>query len=187
VVRAIAATSARRAGDGSASRRDFASAICFNGNDPAQRHSPGIAKGDGMTHDPACASISVTALHGIPEIAAGQQLAPIIAEAARETGVSLRPGDIVVAAQKIVSKAEGRLVRLDTVTPGEDALRLAAETGKDPRLVELVLRESQSVLRAAPGVLIVRHRLGLVMANAGIDQSNVPGGADHALLLRAGG
>lgn len=114
------------------------------------------------------------------EVAAGDDLAEVVAAAL--AGRAPRPGDIVVLAQKIVSKAEGRLVSLATVRPGPAAIELAARTRKDARLVELVLRESQAVVRARPGVLIVRHRLGLVMANAGIDQSNLPG-AEMALLL----
>jgi coenzyme F420-0:L-glutamate ligase/coenzyme F420-1:gamma-L-glutamate ligase len=88
-----------------------------------------------------------------------------------------------VVTSKIVSKAEGRFVALSSVTPGAEATRLAALTGKDPRVVELVLQESVAVIRAAPGVLVVRHRLGFVSANAGIDQSNVDGGEETVLLL----
>lgn len=92
--------------------------------------------------------------------------------------------DVLVVTQKIVSKAEGRRVDLCAVAPGADALALARTTGKDPRLVELVLRESSAVVRAVPHVLITRHRLGFVMANAGIDQSNVgPNGGGDVLLL----
>jgi coenzyme F420-0:L-glutamate ligase/coenzyme F420-1:gamma-L-glutamate ligase len=93
--------------------------------------------------------------------------------------------DVLVFAQKVVSKAEGRRIELSSVTPSAGAHTLAQMVRKDPRLVELVLRESRRVVRAAPDVLIVEHRLGLIMANAGIDQSNVgdPGGAESALLL----
>jgi coenzyme F420-0:L-glutamate ligase/coenzyme F420-1:gamma-L-glutamate ligase len=91
---------------------------------------------------------------------------------------------VVCVAQKIVSKAEGRLIDLATVTPGEQATALAQQTDKDPRLVQLILDESDEVLRQKPGVLIVRHRLGIVGANAGIDQSNIDhGGGEAALLL----
>jgi coenzyme F420-0:L-glutamate ligase/coenzyme F420-1:gamma-L-glutamate ligase len=126
-------------------------------------------------------AISIEALAGIGEIAAGDDLAQVIgaAMAAPPPG----PSDVLVVAQKIVSKAEGRLVRLADVTVSARAAELAAQTGKDPRLVELILAESSEVLRAAPNLLIVRHRLGLVMANAGIDQSNIGEGDDAALLL----
>jgi coenzyme F420-0:L-glutamate ligase/coenzyme F420-1:gamma-L-glutamate ligase len=93
-----------------------------------------------------------------------------------------QPGDVLALAQKVVSKAEGRSVPLASVTPSAAAWRLAAETGKDPRLVELILAESVRVVRARPNLVIVEHRLGFVMANAGIDQSNL-GQEDHALLL----
>src|SRR5580658_2610631 len=94
-------------------------------------------------------------------------------------------GDTLVFAQKIISKAEGRRIELRTVTPGARALELAKTVQKDPRLVELVLQESRRVVRAAKDVLIVEHRLGLIMANAGIDQSNVadPASGEFALLL----
>lgn len=131
--------------------------------------------------------LSVQALPGIPMVRAGDDLAALIAAALARAGVKLADGDVLCVAQKIVSKAEGRLVALDSVTPGPEALALAAETDKDPRLVQLVLEESTEVVRKKPGVLIVRHRLGLVGANAGIDQSNIEHGADgsheHALLL----
>ena len=100
-------------------------------------------------------------------------------------GLTLRDGDVLAIAQKIISKAEGRLVLLAGVEPGEEARRLAGQVGKDPRLVELILRESEAVSRVGPGVLIVRHRLGFTSANAGIDRSNVQtqSGAEEAVLL----
>jgi coenzyme F420-0:L-glutamate ligase/coenzyme F420-1:gamma-L-glutamate ligase len=98
--------------------------------------------------------------------------------------LALQDGDVVAIAQKIVSKAEGRLVALADVEPGEYAQRLAAQVDKDPRLVELILRESEEVSRVRPGVIIVRHRLGFTCANAGIDRSNVgPGEEERVLLL----
>lgn len=129
--------------------------------------------------------LSFTALDGIAEIAAGDDLAEVLAGALAGCAAAPTGGDILVVAQKIVSKAEGRTVNLATVRPGPRALELAQVTGKDPRLVELILAESTDVLRAKPGVLIVRHRLGHVMANAGIDRSNVasPAGEEHVLLL----
>jgi coenzyme F420-0:L-glutamate ligase/coenzyme F420-1:gamma-L-glutamate ligase len=118
-------------------------------------------------------------LSGIGDVAPGDDLAALIAAALDRP---VREWDVIVVAQKIVSKAEGRLVRLADVSPSARAIDLAAITQKDARMVELVLSESTDVLRAAPGVLVVRHRLGLVMANAGIDRSNV-GAEDSALLL----
>lgn len=126
--------------------------------------------------------LRLSGLPGMPEITAGMALAPPILEAIARAGLSLCTGDILVLAQKIVSKAEGRTVRLAEVFLSEQARELARKADKDPRLVELMLRESRKVLRVKPGVIIVEHRLGFVMANAGIDQSNVPGG-DVALLL----
>ena len=128
--------------------------------------------------------LGIHAVNGVPLVHAGDDLAELIGEALLRSDVPLSDGDVVVVAQKIVSKAEGRLVRLSDVHPSPDALQLAEETGKDPRMVELILRESTDIVRKAPGVIIVRHRLGLVSANAGIDQSNI----DHregecALLL----
>ena len=132
--------------------------------------------------------LSVQALSGIPMIRSGDDLPGIIAATLDAAAVSLRDGDVICVAQKIVSKAEGRLVALAKVTPSPEAVALARETDKDPRLVQLVLEESTEVVRKKPGVLIVRHRLGLVGANAGIDQSNIEHGGDgpeheHALLL----
>lgn len=127
-------------------------------------------------------NLVLTALSGIPMIAAGDDLAAITVKALRAADLALVPGDVLVLAQKIVSKAEGRLVDLATVTPSPRAVVLAEETGKDARVVELVLAESSEVLRHRPGVLIVGHKLGLVLANAGIDRSNVDG-REHVLLL----
>ena len=129
--------------------------------------------------------LNIKPVPGLPEVQPDDDLAGLIAEAMRRAGLGLQTGDVLVIAQKIVSKAEGRIVELATVEPRPEAVRLAAECDKDPRLVELVLRESTEVLRTVPGVIIVEHRLGLVLANAGIDQSNLRPGDDHghALLL----
>src|SRR5512146_1169742 len=127
-------------------------------------------------------SITLTALPGIGEIEPGDDLAAVLGSALRSLPVPPRPRDVLVIAQKVVSKAEGRYVRLDSVTVSPRAAELAALTRKDARLVELILAESVEVLRARPDILIVRHRLGVVMANAGIDRSNV-GGGDRVLLL----
>jgi coenzyme F420-0:L-glutamate ligase/coenzyme F420-1:gamma-L-glutamate ligase len=127
--------------------------------------------------------LTLTGLPGIPEIEAGAPLARLLAEAVARAGLELEPDDILVVAQKIVSKAEGRRVLLADIVPGAQALELAAIVGRDPRLVELMLRESKEVLRAKKNVLIVEHRLGFVMASAGIDQSNVPQRGDEACVL----
>ncbi len=103
--------------------------------------------------------------------------------ATQRASLSLQPGDIFVLAQKIVSKAEGRAVTLASVTPSTRAQQIANEAHKDPRIVELMLRESNQVLRVKPGIIITEHRLGFIMANAGIDQSNLPGGDEAVLLL----
>ncbi len=129
--------------------------------------------------------VVITAVTGIGEIVEGDDLAAILAEALGALGIAGRDGDVLVVAQKIVSKAEGRSVRLGDVRASARALALAETTGKDPRVVELALAESTEVVRAVAGVLITRHRLGFVLANAGIDRSNVPAAPDEerALLL----
>lgn len=123
-------------------------------------------------------------LSGVPRIGAGDDLVGVIVAALGHSGQELRDGDVLVLTQKIVSKAEGRRVDLATVAPSSRARQLATETGKDARVIELILQESSEVLRCRPGLIIVLHRLGLVLANAGIDQSNVDGG-NSALLLPA--
>jgi coenzyme F420-0:L-glutamate ligase/coenzyme F420-1:gamma-L-glutamate ligase len=126
----------------------------------------------------------LTPLEGIPLIQLGDDLVDIILAALDRNQVELKVGDVLVLAQKIVSKAEGRQIDLNQVAPSPRALDLAEECGKDPRLVEMILRESSEVLRCRPGTIIVEHRLGFVCANAGIDRSNVPGkGEEHILLL----
>ncbi|MBI5310723.1 MAG: coenzyme F420-0:L-glutamate ligase [Actinobacteria bacterium] len=130
------------------------------------------------------ASLTLAAVPGIPEVSPGDDLAALIATALTDLANPLAPpadGDVIAVAQKVVSKAEGRSVELSAITPGERALELATVTEKDPRLVQAVLDESAGVVRAAPGVLIVRTRHGFVCANAGIDRSNVPG--DETLLM----
>ena len=115
-------------------------------------------------------------LPGLPEIHPADDLARRIAEAAEAAVAGLRGGEVLVVAQKVVSKAEGRLLRVGEIIPTERAVEFAARTGKDPRLVQLILDESAEVLRVGREVLIVRTRQGFVCANAGIDQSNVPEG-----------
>jgi coenzyme F420-0:L-glutamate ligase/coenzyme F420-1:gamma-L-glutamate ligase len=127
--------------------------------------------------------ISLIPLDGIPEVVPGDDLAALIAAALAEGGIGLEAGDVLVVTQKVVSKAEGRVVELASVTPGEDARAWAERWGKDPRQVELVLRESAQVLRmAAGGLIISRTRHGFVCANAGVDLSNVGGGEVATLL-----
>lgn len=128
-------------------------------------------------------SLTLTAVESLPEIQPGDDLAELILAALDREGLALAAGDVVAVAQKIVSKSEGRRVALASVTPSPRAVELAAVTHKDPRLIELVLSESREVLRAKKDVIIVEHRLGYVMANAGIDQSNVEQGDASALLL----
>lgn len=131
-------------------------------------------------------ALTFTPIAGMPMVRSGDDLPTLILAALTAQQLRLESGDILVIAQKIVSKSEGRQLPLATINPSPEAIALAQETDKDPRLVELILRESTTVLRKKPGVLIVRHRLGLVGAQAGIDQSNIEhDGDDHALLLPA--
>ncbi len=128
-------------------------------------------------------TLTLTSLDGIGEIAPGQSIAETMIAALRANAISLNDEMVIVICQKVVSKAENRYVELASVSPSQRANELAALCEKDPRLVELVLRESSAVLRCVKDVLIVRHRLGFIVANAGIDQSNIPDAAQRALLL----
>ncbi len=121
-------------------------------------------------------TLTIHPIAKFPMVLSGDDLALLIGNALSGTNLSLEDGDVVVVAQKIVSLCEDRLLRLDDVDVSPAAEDLAAETDKDPRLVELILRESSVVIRKKPGVIIARHRLGVVGANAGVDQSNI----DHA-------
>ena len=128
--------------------------------------------------------IQIIPLTGIGEVLPGADLAELLADALVAGDLLPVADDILVVTQKIVSKAEGRFVELADVVPSERAQELANVTRKDPRLVELVLRESSAVVRAAPNVLVTRHRSGAVTANAGVDRSNIgPDGSQRALLL----
>ena len=128
--------------------------------------------------------VSLAAIPGMPPVKEGDDLAQLIVEAANAAGEPLAAGDIVVIAQKVVSKAEGRICDLADVLPSERAVALGREAQKDPRLVELILQEAEEVLRVRPGVIVVAHKRGWVLANAGIDRSNVEGGdRDRVLLL----
>ncbi len=131
--------------------------------------------------------LTLSAITDIPLIEEGDDLAEIIYQAINDCELNFEDDDVLVLAQKIVSKAEGRLVNLTTVTPSEEAIELAVYLDKRPELVELILRESSEVLRTRPGTIIVQHKTGFVCANAGIDHSNVKGpwgyDSDWVLLL----
>jgi coenzyme F420-0:L-glutamate ligase / coenzyme F420-1:gamma-L-glutamate ligase len=131
------------------------------------------------------ARITMTGLQGVPLIKPGDDLGAIAVDALWANEIVPEDGDVLVVAQKVVSKAEGRFVEVADVEPSERAIALAAELDKDPRFVEVVLSESKRVVRHRPGLLIVEHRLGFVMANAGIDHSNVApeDGTGRVLLL----
>ena len=127
--------------------------------------------------------IEVIPLEGIPDVFEGDDIADLVLRAVQRRGLALEDRDVVVVKHKIVSKAEGRVVRLDTVVPGSRARSLAKREGKDPRLVQLMLAESVRVVRAGHGVIITETRHGFVCANSGIDQSNVGSGSVALLPL----
>lgn len=129
--------------------------------------------------------LSFMRIPGVPLVQPGDDLAALISAALHGAGVKPLAGDLIAVAQKIVSKAEGRSVRLDTVTPSAEAKDIATRANKDPRVVELILRESRAVIRVSPGVIIVEHHTGVVLANAGIDRSNIEDSDETALLLPA--
>lgn len=133
-----------------------------------------------MTH-----TLTLTVLPNIPLIQSGDDLCSIILGSLGEAGLQLQNDDVLVIAQKIVSKAEGRFVRLSSITPSARALELAEALQKDPRHVEVILRETKEIVRMRPGVIVVEHRLGYVCANAGVDRSNVAphGGPEDDYLL----
>ncbi|NKC01628.1 MAG: coenzyme F420-0:L-glutamate ligase [Pseudomonadales bacterium] len=127
---------------------------------------------------------AVVPVSGMPMVEPGDDLCAQILDALQRNELNLVNGDVICIAQKVVSKAEGQLIDLNDVTPSQRAIALGEETEKDPRLVELILQESTDILRQRIGVLIVRHKLGMVGAHAGIDQSNVDHeGGEKALLL----
>jgi coenzyme F420-0:L-glutamate ligase / coenzyme F420-1:gamma-L-glutamate ligase len=127
--------------------------------------------------------IRLIALPGIPMVREGDDLAALILKSVADCGERLQDGDILVIAQKVVSKSEGRARHLDTVIPSPRAMTFAEKTGKDPRLIELILEETAEVLRYSQDLIIVEHRLGFVMANAGIDQSNIADSAGRNVVL----
>jgi coenzyme F420-0:L-glutamate ligase/coenzyme F420-1:gamma-L-glutamate ligase len=133
----------------------------------------------------AAGQLTLIALGGIKLVEPGDDLGAIAVAAFAANGIVPEAGDVLVVAQKIVSKAEGRYIDVSTVEPSDEAVALAAKVDKDPRFVEVVLSESKRVVRRRPGLLIVEHRLGYVMANAGIDHSNLPTqtGGERVLLL----
>lgn len=132
--------------------------------------------------------LSLSAIEGLPDVKAGDDLAALILAALSRQETLLEPGDILVVAHKIVSKAEGRLVRYATVSPRPEAIELAKTLRRDPRKVEVILREAKRVIRAVDrpglpeGILITEHRLGFISANASVDESNI-GETEAALLL----
>ncbi|HMU93647.1 MAG TPA: coenzyme F420-0:L-glutamate ligase [Anaerolineales bacterium] len=132
-------------------------------------------------------SLSITPLQNIPLIRQGDNLADILVASIQNSTIQLENDDILVLAQKIVSKSEGRMVNLATVTPSPQAIELAQKTEKDPRVVQLMLQESNEIVRTRIGAIIVEHKLGFVCANAGIDHSNVAGDGseneEYVLLL----
>ena len=135
-----------------------------------------------MAHIP---SFSGYAIPDIPLIQAGDDILSIALEKIAQTDLSLQDGDVLVISSKILSKSEGRRIALDSVCPSDEAKQVAEETGKDPRIVELILQDSVMVSRKRRGVLVTAHRLGFVSANAGVDQSNLLDGDNHVLILPA--
>ena len=132
-------------------------------------------------------SLTLTSLQNVPLIRQDDNLADILVKSLQETNIELQSDDILVIAQKIVSKSEGRMVNIATMTPSSEAIELAKKCGKDPRVVELIIRESNEILRVRVGTVIVEHKLGFICANAGIDHSNVAGSGnkdeEYVLLL----
>lgn len=128
-------------------------------------------------------ALALYPLMDFPRIVPGDNLGAIMVSSLRENDLLPGPGDVLIVAQKVVSKAEGRYMRLSDVVAGSRAQEIAALAGKDPRVVELILRESRSVLRVVPGIIIVEHRLGYIHANAGIDSSNLPQDSEDPQVL----
>lgn len=160
---------------------DLAAFLSFPGKTRTRAllESLGVAEG---REAPRSSGISMRGLPGIPEVAEGDDLARFIAEAAGRAGIALATGDVLVVAQKVVSKAEGRVVSLGEVTPSALARQFAERWGKDPRFVEVVLRESRRIVRMDRGVIIAETPHGFICANAGVDASNVPGEERISLL-----
>ena len=127
--------------------------------------------------------LELIAVSGIPQVTTGDHLGNIIADSIAAANLSLKDGDVLVVAQKIVSKAEGRTVRLGDIKASDAAIELAKTTDKEPAIVQLILNESSSIVRHRPGVIIAKHKQGWILANAGIDRSNVTEREDEVLLL----
>ena len=138
-----------------------------------------------LPDNPQPVSLTLTALSGIPLVRPGDDLVALILQSLKQTKMILMEGDILVIAQKIISKSEGRYVRIAEVTPSEQAYSLAESTEKDPQIVELITLESREIMRHRTGVIVAENRQGVVLANAGIDHSNVEtdGNAEQVLLL----
>jgi len=137
---------------------------------------------DGIDFSRMAPRIEIVSVRGIPEVHSGDDLTGLLLAALRAGGEALRSGDVVAIAQKVVSKAEGRVVNLGDVVPGERAKRMAAESGKDARLLEVVLGETKKIVRWTKRILICETKHGFVCANAGVDRSNA-GAPDAAVLL----
>lgn len=120
---------------------------------------------------------------GFPDVRPGMNLSGVILELFRFNDVAPEDLDVLVLAQKVVSKAEGSVVKLPEITPGQEAIALAEQTQKDPRLAQVILNEARAILRARPGLIIAEHRLGFICANAGVDHSNVGLGPDWVTVL----
>ncbi|HVS88787.1 MAG TPA: coenzyme F420-0:L-glutamate ligase [Candidatus Acidoferrum sp.] len=138
----------------------------------------------GKTAKPASGTLNLFVIPGLPEIRKRDNVAKLIVEASRFAGIAFESGDVIVIAQKIVSKAEGRTVQLSTVKPSAEAISIAQSVQNDPRFIEVVLRESRRIVRKGAHALIVETRHGFVCANAGVDRSNVPGDDTVTLLPR---
>src|SRR5262249_33660342 len=153
------------------------------GSRPSLRPRPGLTAVK-MPHAMAMMPLTLTPLPDIPMVQPGDDLAGLLIYACERARLAPDHGSVLVVAQKIVSKAEGRYVDLASIRPSAQAQKLAAEVEKDPRLVEVILGESRRVVRHRLGVLIVEHRLGFIMANAGVDRSNVqPEAGEEPVLL----
>jgi coenzyme F420-0:L-glutamate ligase / coenzyme F420-1:gamma-L-glutamate ligase len=138
----------------------------------------------GKTAKPGSGTLNLFVIPGLPEIRKRDNVAKLIVEASQLAGIAFESGDLIVIAQKIVSKAEGRTVQLSTVKPSAQAISIAQSVQNDPRFVEVVLRESRRIVRKGARALIVETRHGFVCANAGVDRSNVPGDDTVTLLPR---
>ena len=129
-------------------------------------------------------SLSIFAIKGIPAIQSGDNIGEIITNGMKRNNIILEENNVIVIAQKIISKSENRLISLSKINPTQEAIKIAKKANKDPRVVELILQESKSIIRVSDGVVIVEHRLGHVLANAGIDRSNIESDdTDEKVLL----